>query len=309
VNQFPSPAQHPPAPAAQPPRRRSTMHQQTQGLSQPFAQPLYQQQPQPVQHSSAPYPASQSPLPAHPVPHQQPPRHKAPIEQHQVHQNNIETHKKEKPKKRTSSPIISVWQTAFLGLLLVCVLVLVYLMLHFQKGIRDIHEQNTQAQRAYQRMVEQHRVEYESWIRYYAAANNLDPAYVAAIIMTESSYDPQAVNKRTQATGLMQFMADTLEWVGPKFGVDGHDMNALKDPETAIKLGCYLLNYITKQFDGDPILTACAYHAGWGNVRSWLTKYSTDGKTLSIDQIPTDDTRNYARKVLNSYAIYQQHHY
>ena len=54
---------------------------------------------------------------------------------------------------------------------------------------------------------------------------------------------------------------------------------------------------------------ACAYHAGQGNVRSWLQKYSPDGKTLSIDEIPTDDTRYYAGKVLNAYAIYQQHYY
>ena len=34
-----------------------------------------------------------------------------------------------------------------------------------------------------------------------------------------------------------------------------------------------------------------------------------DGKTLTLDEIPMDDTKYYARKVLEAYVIYQQHHY
>lgn len=173
-----------------------------------------------------------------------------------------------------------------------------------------VEERNiySQQQADYQKEILKHQVKYEEWIRYYAAVYQLDPAFVAAVIKTESDYIPTAISSKN-ARGLMQFMPATLEWVGPKFGVKSDDFDALNDPETAIKLGCYLLNYITTQFRGDPILTACAYHAGWGNVNTWLTKYSTDGKTLTIDQIPTSDTRNYARKVLKSYAIYQQFYY
>lgn len=163
-------------------------------------------------------------------------------------------------------------------------------------------------QQEYQNQIRRHQVKYEEWIRYYSSVYNLDPAFVAAIIKTESDYQPTAISNKN-ARGLMQFMPDTLEWVGPKFGVKSDDLEALNDPETAIKMGCYLLNYITKQFNGDPILTACAYHAGWGNVEGWIEKYSTDGKTLTLAQIPYENTRSYAGKVLNSYAIYQQYYY
>ena len=57
------------------------------------------------------------------------------------------------------------------------------------------------------------------------------------------------------------------------------------------------------------MLVACAYHAGWGNVPTWIENYSTDGKTLAVSQIPKSDTRTYAGRVLNSYAIYLQHYY
>ena len=177
------------------------------------------------------------------------------------------------------------------------------------RGLRLAQEQEfIRAQQEYETQVRLHQVQYEEWIRYYSAEYQLDPAYVAAIIKTESNYNPRAVSNKN-ARGLMQFMPDTLEWVGPKFGVSSKDLNALNDPEKAIQMGCYLLNYITKQFDGDPVLTACAYHAGWGNVEGWIEKYSTDGKTLTYDQIPYENSRNYARKVMNSYAIYQQYYY
>lgn len=218
--------------------------------------------------------------------------------------------------RRKKKAALSVPQAAVLGVLLLGIILSAFSWIQGTNETAELKNQHINEKREYDRIqaeyqqqIRQHLMKYEDWIRYYAAVYNLDPSYVAAIIMTESSYRPEATNARTGATGLMQFMADTLEWVGPKFGVGATDMEALKDPETAIKLGCYLLNYITKQFDGDPILTACAYHAGWGNVRAWITKYSADGKTLTIDQIPTSDTRHYAGKVLNSYAIYQQYYY
>ena len=107
----------------------------------------------------------------------------------------------------------------------------------------------------------------------------------------------------------MQIMPDTGEWLAGKISLADYTVERLFEPEISIQMGCWYLGYLSRLFDGDPVLVACAYHAGQGNVRSWLQKYSPDGKTLSIDEIPTDDTRYYAGKVLNAYAIYQQHYY
>ena len=110
--------------------------------------------------------------------------------------------------------------------------------------------------------------------------------------------------------GLMQFMPNTFEWVAPNCGISKNDVRAVYEPENAIKMGCYLLRYICRKLESDdPVLVACAYHAGWGTVPSWIENYSTDGKTLTVSQIPKSDTRTYAGRVLNSYAIYLQHYY
>ena len=200
------------------------------------------------------------------------------------------------------------WQALILLAMAVGIVLLSSSYRQAQDRLLALEEERRQAEEKYQREVRAHQVKYRKEIEYYAAVYNVDPAYVAAIIKRESDYDPRAVSSKN-ARGLMQFMPDTFDFVAPNCGLRGASMDAIYEPENAIKMGCWLLNYISRQFDGDPILVACAYHAGWGNARAWVQKYSTDGKTLSISQIPMDDTRYYARKVMEAYAIYQQHYY
>lgn len=209
---------------------------------------------------------------------------------------------------RRPAPLLKLWQILILLALAVGVGLSAWSLNKANSSLAVLRETRERARQQYENEVARHQVKYRELIEYYAAVYQLDPAYVAAIIKRESDYDPRAVSNKN-AKGLMQFMPDSFEWIAPKFGISKDDTEAVYDPENAIKMGCWLLNYISQQFDGDPILVACAYHAGWGNVRGWVEKYSTDGKTLTLAQIPTDDTRYYAGKVLNAYAIYQQHYY
>lgn len=178
-----------------------------------------------------------------------------------------------------------------------------------QEKLLALQQERQESLERYQKEVASYQVKYRDWITYYAAVNRIDPAYVAAIIKRESDYDPRAVSRK-DARGLMQMMPDTFDWVRKNTGYRNAEIDILYEPEAAIKMGCYLLRYIcdTLKTD-DPILVACAYHAGWGNVNTWLQKYSTDGKHLTLAQIPAEDTRYYAGKVLNAYAIYQQYYY
>lgn len=200
------------------------------------------------------------------------------------------------------------WQGLILALMAVGLLLISSSYRRANDSLRALERERAEAEEKYQKEVRGHQVLYRDEIEYYAALNRIDPAYVAAIIKRESNYDPRAVS-RVGAMGLMQFMPDTFDWVAPKCGISKSDVQAVYQPENAIKMGCYLLKYISDMYAGDPILVACAYHAGWGSVNSWLKKYSTDGKHLTIAQIPADDTRYYAGKVLNAYAIYQQYYY
>ncbi len=183
-----------------------------------------------------------------------------------------------------------------------------------QEEARLLREKREQEEAEYIAMVERHQPQYGEYILRYAAEYEVNPAFVAAVIYRESHFDPRAVSAKG-AMGLMQFMPSTLEWVPRNCGIsDG--ASAVFDPESAIKMGCYLLRYICREMGtDDPVVVACAYHAGWGNVKTWLEKLGRtggqypNGAMLSLEEIPMDDTRTYAERVMDSYAVYLQHYY
>ena len=163
-------------------------------------------------------------------------------------------------------------------------------------------------QAAYDRRVWRTTVRYREQIVREAQQYGLRPAFVAAIILNESSYDPSAVSS-VGARGLMQLLPDTGRWVAGKLGIRDYTDDLLFDAETNLRLGVWYLDFLSDRYGGDPVLVACAYHAGHGNVDTWLTRYSRDGRTLSLDEIPMENTRSYARKVVDSYAIYLENYY
>ncbi len=156
----------------------------------------------------------------------------------------------------------------------------------------------------------QHPLEYADFITQYAIAQELDPALVAAVILCESSYNPEA-ESYLGARGLMQLMEDTAGWVAHKLDEDGegYSFDMLYDPETNIRFGTWYLGYLSRRFGGDATKIVCAYHAGQGNVDAWLKnpEYSSDGVTLDV--IPTQDTATYAARVLRARDVYRKYYF
>ncbi len=155
----------------------------------------------------------------------------------------------------------------------------------------------------------QHPLYYADIIVPYAQAQGLDPALVCAVVLCESSFDPHA-ESHLGARGLMQLMPDTAQWVAEKLDEDGsYTIDSLYDPETNIRYGTWYLGYLSRRFGGDATKIVCAYHAGQGNVDSWLSnpKYSADGVTLTT--IPTQDTATYAARVLRARDVYRKHYF
>ena len=143
---------------------------------------------------------------------------------------------------------------------------------------------------------------YTSEITAAAAGNNIPPAYIAAIIMAESSYDPEAVSS-VGARGLMQLMPDTGSWIAGKFDEECTPED-LFDPSVSIRYGSWYLGFLMDRYGGDMRCATAAYHAGQGTVDKWLKDpaYSTDG--VQLDKIPYDSTNTYVDRVLKYYDYY-----
>ncbi len=108
-----------------------------------------------------------------------------------------------------------------------------------------------------------------------ARATNLHPWLVAAVVQTESAFDPRAVS-RAGAAGLMQLM--------PSAAAD-HGVDDVFDPSQNLRGGAEHLRLMIDRFESISLALA-AYNAGATTVERY------DGIP------PYKETRNYVRKVL-----------
>ena len=212
--------------------------------------------------------------------------------------------RQEKPAERPAARF-PLRAATVLALLLIAAV----LALRSVQAKRDaLAREREEAAAAYDLLVSRHTVNgTQPWIEKYALQNGIEPAFAAAVILRESSYDPNATSS-VGARGLMQVMEDTFDFIRRNLN-EQTTFRDMYDPETNIRYGCWYLGYLSRIFGGDPIEIACAYHAGPNNVKRWIMNYAADQQRLRLDEIPMEDTRYYAGKVYDAYSIYFQHFY
>lgn len=147
-------------------------------------------------------------------------------------------------------------------------------------------------------------MKYSQIIDKYATEYDLDPYFIAAIIRTESKFDEKAKSHKN-ARGLMQIASITGKWASEELGIENYNEEILFTPDVNIKIGCWYLNKLKKEFDCNLQLILAAYNGGSGNVKKWLKdpKYSEDG--VSLKDIPFVETKEYIEKVIKTYKVYK----
>ena len=90
----------------------------------------------------------------------------------------------------------------------------------------------------------------------------LDPAIFTRMIETESSFNPNARNSRTGATGLGQVMSATAQ--DPGFGVT--PLRDRLDAAENLRFSAEYLSAMVRRYDGDYRKALAAYNAGPGTV-------------------------------------------
>jgi soluble lytic murein transglycosylase-like protein len=111
----------------------------------------------------------------------------------------------------------------------------------------------------------------------------VEPALIAAVMETESKFNPDAVSQ-AGAKGLMQLMPATARGLG---------VTDATDPRQAILGGAKLLGILSQKYDGNLELAVAAYNAGSG----------------AVDQHggipPYGETRRYVPLVLAAYERFK----
>ena len=143
---------------------------------------------------------------------------------------------------------------------------------------------------------------YEDDIQSAAKAYKIDPYLVAAVIETESNWDP-SVRSSSGAEGLMQLLPDTAQDMIDKGYVDGdaYSVDDLFERDVNIMFGCAYLRYLLDYYDGALDRAIAAYNAGIGNVEDWV-----DQDTALHNAITFPETQAYLVRVLNSYNRYEE---
>ena len=124
---------------------------------------------------------------------------------------------------------------------------------------------------------------YRSIILRVSRRHEVDPAMVNAIIMAESSFNPNAISKRG-AVGLMQLMPDTAKALGVKDAFD---------PEHNINGGVLYFKRLLNEFQGNVKLALAAYDAGSRKVKEYQ------------GVPPFKTTQLYIKKVFEYYQHYK----
>jgi soluble lytic murein transglycosylase len=140
-------------------------------------------------------------------------------------------------------------------------------------------------------------LKYTATIREASEENDLEPAFVAGVIYTESRFRPNVKSHR-EAYGLMQLLPQSAQFIQRKSGIKGD----YRDPKVNIVLGTWFLGYLNDRYKGDERLILAAYNSGEGSVDAWV---SDEGFDIAKD-IPYKETRHYVNNALEARQTYRE---
>jgi len=226
--------------------------------------------------------------------------------------SRIQRDRKERGRKgRGKKPLRltkGFWVSLLIGVIGVAAVITLGVMVRGWVGDFRAEQEETKRAEAERAERASHPIYFQDLIERYAQRNALDPALVAAVILCESSFNPDA-RSNVNARGLMQIMPDTAHWIVEMTGESNFSLERLHEAELNVRMGTWYLNFLANEFDNNLRNMICGYHAGQGRVREWLSKpeYSPDGVTMSV--IPYDDTAGYEARVQRAILAYQKYHF
>jgi len=140
-------------------------------------------------------------------------------------------------------------------------------------------------------------LKYTDYIKKYSTQYGVDPALVAAVILQESRFNPNAVSPMG-ARGLMQFMPGTAATMARELGFAKYD---IFNPETSVEFGAAHLRDLLAKYNGDIDQALASYNAGTGTVDRWVNLNIFE-RIINSDS--KGETVRYVKKVKNYQTVY-----
>ncbi|HEY0839326.1 MAG TPA: transglycosylase SLT domain-containing protein, partial [Vulgatibacter sp.] len=138
----------------------------------------------------------------------------------------------------------------------------------------------------------------------HATAAKVPPDLLQALMREESSLDPDIVSW-AGAVGLTQLMPSTAQQVANRLKLGKIAPSRLREPDLNVRIGAAYLGSLLERWGGNPALACASYNAGPGAVARWLAERGDMELDEFVEEIPIEETRNYVKRVLESYGAYR----
>jgi soluble lytic murein transglycosylase len=148
-------------------------------------------------------------------------------------------------------------------------------------------------------------LKYKEYVFEYSIKSGIDPYLVFAVIKAESGFDPNARSNKA-AMGLMQITEQTGTWGAHTLKMGSFKTDDLYNPEINIRLGCWYLKQLMKEFNNNTDLVITAYNGGSGNVKEWLNDKELSHSGEYLDKIPFKETERFLDRVKNYHSMYRR---
>ena len=145
---------------------------------------------------------------------------------------------------------------------------------------------------------------FEERVKFFSQKYTLDEFLVYSVIREESHFDKEAVSV-SDARGLMQLLPSTALEAAPKAGLSSFETSQLFSPDTNLNLGCYYLSWLLEIFGGNFAVSLAGYNGGPTSAKVWYEKNGSLDIDEFVEEIPFEQSRNYVKKILRSYAAYE----
>ncbi len=148
-------------------------------------------------------------------------------------------------------------------------------------------------------------IPFANYVHEIAKVMELDPYLIFSIIRSESAFNSRALSA-AGAQGLMQLMPYTAVRLARLLDDQDFRLDQLQATDTNILYGSLYLALLLHYYNGHEIPAVAAYNAGPQMVNKWLKECQNCPVDAFVEFIPYAETRNYVKKVLNTYTSYHQ---